>query len=47
LTLEQGRVEKLLGIPTEASSFWNEVIRLGTKEEAKRAAALLAGINSN
>jgi len=47
LTLEQGRVEKQLGFPAEASSFWNEVIRLGTEEEAKRAAALLDRINSN
>jgi Flp pilus assembly protein TadD len=47
LTLEQGRVERQLGFVGEASAFWNEVIRLGTEEEAKRAAALLDQFNSN
>jgi len=41
LALSQGRVEERLGFFAEARSFWNKVIRLGTKDEAKRAAALL------
>jgi tetratricopeptide (TPR) repeat protein len=47
LTLSQGWVEKQLGFNAEASSFWKEVVRLGTEDEAKRAAALLDEINSN
>jgi tetratricopeptide (TPR) repeat protein len=46
LTLIQGRVEEQLGFVAEASGFWNEVIRRGTEDEAKRAAALLDEVNS-
>jgi tetratricopeptide (TPR) repeat protein len=46
LTLSQGLVEKQLGSIPEASSFWKEVIRLGTEEEAKRAATLLDKVHS-
>ena len=46
LTLIQGQIEEQLGFVAEASGFWNEVIRLGTEDEAKRAAALLDEVNS-
>jgi len=41
LALMQGQVERQLGFPAEAAAFWNEVLRRGTPDEAKRAAALL------
>jgi len=41
LMLMQGRVEQRLGFPAEATAFWNEVLRRGTEDEVKRAAALL------
>jgi tetratricopeptide (TPR) repeat protein len=47
LTLNQGRVERELGNTADARSLWNDVIRLGTEEDARRAAALLDKIKSD
>lgn len=47
LALNQGRVEQQLGFITDAKAFWSEVVRLGTEDEAKRAAALLDEVGAD
>jgi tetratricopeptide (TPR) repeat protein len=47
LTLYRGRVEQKTGFPTRAREYWNEVIRLGSLEDAEKASDLLAGLDSS
>jgi tetratricopeptide (TPR) repeat protein len=41
LTLDRARVEQEMGFSDRARVFWKEVVRLGSEEQAKEAAALL------
>jgi Flp pilus assembly protein TadD len=41
LALDRGRVEAKTGFVKEAKLFWSEVVRLGTEEQSKEAAALI------
>ncbi len=46
LTLARGRVEEKLGSKARATDFWNDVVRLGREEDAKKAIALLKKMNA-
>lgn len=46
LTLNRGRVEQKTGFPIRAREYWNEVIRLGSLEEAEEASDLLGELDS-
>jgi tetratricopeptide (TPR) repeat protein len=46
LTLNRGRLEQKTGFNEQARGFWNEVVRLGSEADAKRAAEFLEDLES-